>query len=174
MWEVLINNLGKSKLICVLPAGGCNQMLQLHHDMITNNTLGVGKRIISIYDGDVKQDISKKEEYKDLPKCFLPIPSIEKYLKAKFIDSPDLQFIKIIGDKYFTQRSLQNILLEYKNDPRTKQNVDNDGKNLYKVLTANLYKSGIEEEKIIMYLCDDIMEHEDTSKFISTITKLLR
>lgn len=60
MWEVLINNLGKSKLICVLPAGGCNQMLQLHHDMITNNTLGVGKRIISIYDGDVKQDISKK------------------------------------------------------------------------------------------------------------------
>lgn len=70
MWEVLINNLGKSKLICVLPAGGCNQMLQLHHDMITYNTLGVGKRIISIYDGDVKQDISKKKNIKIFQNVF--------------------------------------------------------------------------------------------------------
>ena len=58
---IRIKNLAKSKLICVLPAGGCDQMLQLHHDMITYNTLGVGKRIISIYDGDVKQRISKKD-----------------------------------------------------------------------------------------------------------------
>lgn len=122
------NRFGNSKLICVLPAGGCNQMLQLHHDMITYNTLGVGKRIISIYDGDVKKEISKKKEYKNLHKCFLPIPSIEKYLKTKLVDIPDPIFIKLIGDKYFTQRSLQSILLDYKNDPRTKIKGDNDGK----------------------------------------------
>ena len=167
------NNLGKSKLICALPAGGCNQMLQLHHDMITYNALGVGKRIISIYDGDVKQEISKKSEYKSLPKCFLPIPSIEKYLKAKLIDTPDLKFIKMIGDKYFTQRSLQNILLDYKNDPRTKNNADNDGKNLYKVLSSNLYKSGIDEDHFVMYLCDDIFDYEDLSKFTSTLSAML-
>ena len=167
------NNLGKSKLICVLPAGGCNQMLQLHHDMITYNTLGVGKRIISIYDGDVKQDISKKDEYKSLPKCFLPIPSIEKYLKEKLIDTPDLKFIKLLGDKYFTQKSLQNILLDYKNDPRTKSNTDNDGKNLYKVLSSNLYKSGIDEDRFVMYLCDDIFDYEDLSKFTDTLSTLL-
>ena len=74
------NNLQTSKLCCVLPAGGCNQTLKLHHDMITYNALGVGKHIISIYDGDVKDSISKKKEYSSLPKCFLPIPSIEKYL----------------------------------------------------------------------------------------------
>ena len=170
---IRINNLAKSKLICVLPAGGCDQMLQLHHDMITYNTLGVGKRIISIYDGDVKQKISKKDEYKSLPKCFLPIPSVEKYLKAKLIDTPDLTFIKMIGDKYFTQRSLQSILLDYINDPRTKNNTDNDGKNLYKVLSSNLYKSGIDEERFVMYLCDDIFAYEDLSKFIGTLSNLL-
>ena len=148
-------------------------MLQLHHDMITYNTLGVGKRIISIYDGDVKQDISKKDEYKSLPKCFLPIPSIEKYLKEKLIDTPDLKFIKLLGDKYFTQRSLQNILLDYKNDPRTKSNTDNDGKNLYKVLSSNLYKSGIDEDRFVMYLCDDIFDYEDLSKFTDTLSTLL-
>lgn len=170
---IRIKNLAKSKLICVLPAGGCDQMLQLHHDMITYNTLGVGKRIISIYDGDVKQRISKKDEYKSLPKCFLPIPSIEKYLKAKLIDTPDLTFIKMIGDKYFTQRSLQSILLDYINDFRTKNNTDNDGKNLYKVLSSNLYKSGIDEDRFVMYLCDDIFAYEDLSKFIGTLSNLL-
>ena len=45
-------------------------MLQLHHDMITYNTLGVGKRIISIYDGDVKQDISKKKNIKIFQNVF--------------------------------------------------------------------------------------------------------
>lgn len=66
------NNLASSKLICILPSGGCNQMLKLHHDMVTYNTLGVGKHIISIFDGDVKGNIAKQEEYKQLPKCFYP------------------------------------------------------------------------------------------------------
>ena len=167
-------NLAQSKLCCVLPSGGCNQMLQLHHDMITYNTLGVGKHIISIYDGDVKDDISKKEDYKSLPKCFLPIPSIEKYLKQKLLDNPDSAFIKLIGDKYFTQRSLKDIILDYKNDPRTKKSNDNDGKNFYKIICSNLYNIGIDESSFVKYLCDDIYSYEDLSKFTSTLTKLLQ
>ena len=149
------------------------QMLQLHNDMITYNTLGVGKHIISIYDGDVKSTISKKEEYKSLPKCFLPIPSIEKYLKYKLLDNPDSAFIKLIGDKYFTQRSLKDIIFDYKNDPRTQTSKDDDGKNFYKVLRSNLSKIGLDEDSFIKYLCDDIYSYEDLSKFISTLTKLL-
>ncbi|MFL8578204.1 ATP-dependent nuclease [Clostridioides difficile] len=167
------NNLGKSKLICVLPAGGCTQMLKLHNDMITYNTLGVGKRIISIYDGDVKKDISGKEKYKALPKCFLPVPSIEKYLKYKLIDNLDLYFIKLIGDKYFTQRSLKDIVLDYQNDSRTLNGSDNDGKILYKVICSNLIKSGIDEQSFVKYLCDDIYSYEDLTKFITTLSKLL-
>lgn len=170
---ILTNNLGVSKLICVLPSGGCNQMLQLHHDMVTYNTLGVGKHIISIYDGDVKDEISKKEDYKSLPKCFLPVPSIEKYLKNKLIVSPDITFTKLIGDKYFTQRSLKDILLDYQNDPRTKQFEDKDGKALYKILCSNLHKSGIDEELFIKYLCDDIFSYENLSGFTATLQRLL-
>ena len=33
------NNLAKSKLCCVLPAGGCTQMLKLHHDMLKYNNV---------------------------------------------------------------------------------------------------------------------------------------
>lgn len=34
-------------------------MLKLHHDMITYNTLGVGKRIVSIFDGDAQSAVAK-------------------------------------------------------------------------------------------------------------------
>ena len=147
------------------------QMLKLHHDMVTYNTLGVGKSIISIYDGDVKDSISKKEEYKDLPKCFLPIPSVEKYLKKKLVDEPDRVFIKQIGDRYFTQRSLDDIIADYMNDPRTSKAKDNDGKNLYKVITSNLDRIGISEEEFIKYLADDIYDYENPQKFVETLKK---
>lgn len=148
-------------------------MLKLHHDMVTYNTLGVGKSIISIYDGDVKDSISKKEEYKDLPKCFLPIPSVEKYLKKKLVDEPDRVFIKQIGDKYFTQMSLDDIIADYMNDPRTSKAKDNDGKNLYKVITSNLDRIGIAEEEFIKYLADDIYDYENPQKFVETLKKQL-
>ena len=166
-------NLGSSKLICVLPAGGCDQMLQLHQDMVTYNTLGVGKRIISIYDGDVQDLVNQKKEYSNLPKCFLPIPSIEKYLKKKLVDCADKEFIKYLGDQYFTQRSLKNILADYKNDPRTRTKGDNAGKALYKVLCSNLQKNGIDEERFVQYLCDDIFKFENISGFKHSLSAML-
>ena len=167
------NNLTKSKLCCVLPAGGCNQMLKLHHDMVTYNTLGVGKHIISIYDGDVKDGISSKNEYCNLQKCFLPISSIEKYLFNKLITNPDRAFIKLIGDKYFNQRSLKDIIQDYENDDRTKHNKKKNGKAFYEVLVSNLELNGMQEKDFIKYLCDDIYAYEQPSSFVQSLTKLL-
>lgn len=169
------NKLGTSKLCCVLPAGGWSQMLKLHHDMVTYNAIGVGKHILSVYDGDAKEFVNKKSGYAALPKAFLPIPSIEKYLKRKCIDDNDSVFIKRIGDKYFTQRSLKDIIHDYKNDARTKLSKDNDGKNFYSILISNLEKNGIQEQDFVKYLCDDIAELEATEikSFTVTLTYLL-
>lgn len=168
------NDLSKSKLCCILPSGGCSQMLKLHYDIVTYNTLGVGKHVISIYDGDVKNQISKNEDYKYLPKCFLPIPSIEKYLRGKCILQKDKKFIKMIGDKYFNQRSLQDIIADYLNDPRTAQSKDEDGKNFYKIIRSNLEKIGISEKEFIKYLCDDIYGYENLEKFVTSLSALLQ
>lgn len=167
------NNLSSSKLCCVLPSGGWSQMLKLHYDMITYNTLGVGKHIVSIFDGDAQKEVAKHSEYKTLPKTFLPIPSIEKYLKRKCITEADQAFIKLINDKYFLIRSLSDIINDYKNDERTKKNPDNDGKAFYKVVISNLEKSGITEESFIAYLCDDICNYEDISRFVDNLKRLL-
>lgn len=149
-------------------------MLKLHHDMVTYNTLGIGKHIVSIFDGDAQTEVAKHKEYYSLPKCFLPIPSIEKYLRKKCIIEKDRVFIKQINDKYFGIRSLTDIINDYNNDPRTKKGFDNDGKVFYKVIISNLEKSGITERSFITYLCDDICGYEDISKFVEGIEKLLR
>jgi len=115
------NNLSKSKLCCVLPSGGWSQMLKLHHDMVTYNTLGVGKHIVSIFDGDAQSEVAKHKEYNTLPKTFLLIPSIEKYLRKKCILDKDQIFIKQINDKYFGICSLKDIINDYNNDSRTKK-----------------------------------------------------
>lgn len=167
------NSLAKSKLCCVLPAGGCTQILKLHRDMLAYNTLGVGKHIISIYDGDVRDEINEKEDYKTLPKCFIPIPSIEKYLYKKLIIERDKAFIKLINDKYFIRRSLPDIIADYCNDPRTRLKKDQNGKMLYDVIISNLFQLGISELEFIRYLCDDICQVEDMSKFVRTLTQLL-
>ena len=168
------HNLSKSKLCCVLPSGGWSQMLKLHHDMVTYNTLGIGKHIVSIFDGDAQTEVAKHKEYNSLPKCFLPIPSIEKYLRKKCIIEKDRIFIKQINDKYFGIRSLTDIINDYNNDPRTTKGYDNDGKAFYKVIISNLEKVGITEQAFITYLCDDICSYEDISKFVADIEKLLR
>lgn len=165
--------LSKSKLCCVLPAGGWSQMLKLHRDMIAYNTLGVGKHIVSIFDGDAKEEVAKHGEYKDLPKSFLPIPSIEKYLRKKCITEKDTTFIKQINDKYFAVRSLNDIINDYSNDSRTKMGFDNDGKNFYKVVISNLAKNGMLETQFINYLCEDICSYEDISGFVTSLTRLL-
>ena len=148
-------------------------MLKLHRDMIADNTLGVGKHIVSIFDGDAKEEVAKHGEYKDLPKSFLPIPSIEKYLRKKCIIEKDTTFIKQINDKYFAVRSLNDIINDYSNDPRTKMGFDNDGKNFYKVVISNLEKNGMLETQFINYLCEDICSYEDISGFVSSLTRLL-
>lgn len=172
------NRLAQSKLCCVLPAGGCTQMIRLHSDLVTYNTLGVGKRIISIFDGDVKTNSVQMAylshpQYTTLPKTFLPILSIEKYLYHKLIEARDRSFTKLLNDKYFNLKSIGSIIQDYENDERTKRKTDKSGKALYSVLLSNLKTLNIDEEKFINFLCDDIFAIENLSEFIKNLTKLL-
>ncbi|MEK5765076.1 hypothetical protein VXE39_20285, partial [Acinetobacter junii] len=47
-----------SRLIHISPVGGWSNVLNLHFDLLSNNVIGVNKRIISVLDGDVVSDVS--------------------------------------------------------------------------------------------------------------------
>ena len=168
------HSLSTSKLICILLAGGYPQIIQLHSDMITYNTLGKGKMIISVFDGDVKNSVEGIAVAKNLPKCYLPISSIEKYLLKKCISERDGSFIKRINDSCFNVRSLNSILDDYNGDERTRMSKKKDGKGLYKVIKAVLLEDGCSIDKFVNCLCEDILTHEDISGFVKNIEKLLK
>ena len=50
---------------------------------------------------------------------------------------------------------------------------DKNGKKLYKMICSNLNNVGISSERFIQYLCEDICDYEDFSRFISTLTHML-
>ena len=79
----------------------------------------------------------------------------------------------MIGDKYFSQRSLPDIINDYRNDPRTLQGKDNAGKNLYSVIISNIEKTGISEMQFISFLANDIYDYEKPIAFVETLKKML-
>jgi energy-coupling factor transporter ATP-binding protein EcfA2 len=167
------HNLYKSKSICVMPGGGWSQLLKLHSDISKYNVLGVGKKVISVYDGDVRQEVLSKGEYNHLPKCFIPISSVEKYLLKKLYLDQDREFKKIIGDKYFNQKSIEDVISEYRHS--NDYNNDKNGKKLYKRIIACMKQNNIAEDRFISYLCDEIYEYESQAiqKFADIFKKVL-
>ena len=80
--------------------------------MVTNNVLGVGKKVISVLDGDIQSKCQSEKKYRASAKLFLPIPSIEKYLKDKLIDNLDSKNKKKINDTFFSVSSLDSVISE--------------------------------------------------------------
>lgn len=166
------NNICTSRLWYVVPSGDWAQTLKLQNDIQRSGLLGIGKRVISILDGDVQEQGNKKATDLQLSLfTYLPIKSVEKYLYKKLILEKDMVFTKLIGDKYFTLRSISDIVSDYvQNYPEGK---DNNGEKFYKMVCANLNDVGITSERFIQYLCEDICQYEDFTLFVSTLTRLL-
>ena len=166
------NNMCTSRLWYVIPSGDWGQTLRLQNDIQRSKLLGVGKRVISILDGDIQVEGDKKaREFGISLFTYLPIKSVEKYLRKKLISDADATFIKLIGDKYFTQRSLPDIIADYQTNYDVSK--DKTGKKLYKMLCSNLDKVGITKTQFIQYLCEDICSYENFTSFIATLTRML-
>lgn len=164
--------LSNSRLIHVTPAGGWNNVLSLQYDLYKHNVLGVGKNIISILDGDIKEECNRHTLYKQMPKRFLPISCIEKYLKTVLIDQKNAKIFKRINDSLFQLTSLNEVISNYKNG-LSAQEKDRNGKIFYKKLLSAVKDRNISEEQFVHLLSDIIMEEVDFSEFNNEMKNLL-
>ena len=162
-------NLSNSKLIHVVPVGGWSNTLKLQYGLLTNNVLGIGKHIISILDGDIKEECNKKP-YKSMEKLFLPIASIEKYLKKVLIDEKNNAIYKKINDDLFPIESLKELLNDYK---ATISN-DCDGKRLYNLLIKNATKRHLTESEFVLRLSKIIKDNVDFNVFNKSLSTILK
>ncbi|MBE6873184.1 MAG: ATP-binding cassette domain-containing protein [Ruminococcus albus] len=174
-------SLNTSRLISVVPVGGWQNVLSLQYELVTNNVLGVGKKVISVLDGDVQSKCQSEKKYKASVKLFLPIQSIEKYLKDKLIDNPDSTIKKKINDTFFSVSSLDSIISEYRINEKKEKDIrgeeykeDKDGKRFYqKWIIPTLAKYKISENEFIDELFSIIKSDVDMTIFNNNLQRLM-
>ena len=143
----LINN----KLVHVLPCGGYTNTIELANEVITSNLTGKLSKISIILDRDIKDDaedyVSKHGIRNNIPLNYLPIASLEKYLKSKLVDNVDHNLFRQLNDLVFHQKSLSQIIEEYKSNYDTAK--DKRGKRLYDFIDEELRNRGRHRNEII-------------------------
>lgn len=161
-------NISSSKLINILPVGGWNNVLKLQHELYVHSTFGIGTKVFSVLDGDIKNFVGK--QYNDYPKLFIPIGSVEKFLRKVLMTEVNPEIKKEINDKFFYVKSIDSILSEY-----TKENkkADEDGKELYKRIRLDLEQRSVSEMLFVDELCKIAKKYIDFSKFENNLKKFL-
>jgi len=167
------NHLFTNKLIHVLPAGGFSNVIDLAHEVVTSNLTGANSKIIIILDGDVKDKadkyFAKMHHQNNIPLNYLPIESLEKYLKNKLLDNVDRKLYRILNDFVFQQRSLNSIIQEYQN-----LNIkdDNSGKRFYILIDNELRARNKSREEIVEMVVDYLFENNNPN--LAKITHFLK
>lgn len=180
--SMIVNNsiaklqLRNNKLINVVPIGGWENVLSLHKTFVTENTLGIDTKIISIIDGDVEKIAESK--FKNLNHTFLPVGSVEKFLLNNM--SSKNSIAKEIKDTIFTGiKSIDSFIMEYQSDEQTKSKdstykPDTNGKRLYGKL-KNYCESQrkISEDKLLDIIFDIAERNVDFSAFEKSLLDLI-
>jgi energy-coupling factor transporter ATP-binding protein EcfA2 len=166
--------LQSTKLIHILPCGGYTNVIDLAEEVISSNLMGKISNISIVLDGDVKEEakkyIANRGISNNIPLNFLPIESLEKFLKSKLFDNVDHVLFRELNDFIFQQKSIADIISEYKN----KENVskDKNGKILYSYFDTELRARNKSRDEI----AEIIVEHlfNNNSKHLVKITNFLK
>ena len=105
----LLNNIR----IKILPTGGWTNTLVMAHDIISSKLLLRGTKVIVVLDKDIQQQVpdfmSKHKECKYLEPDYLPVSSLEKYLKQKLVNQVDTALYKKLDNYVFQGRPLSSV-----------------------------------------------------------------
>lgn len=169
--------LRQNKLICVIPVGGWSNVYDLHNTLSRENTLGVSTKIISIIDGDVKSEATKK--FNNLPHMFLPVASVEKFLLTNLITESKIK--KCIKDTFFVGKSsIDDFMRKYldkeeilkKDCEKRKEKFEDDknGKRLYRMF-KNFCETErkISEDSLVDVLFHIIEQNINLNEFESSL-----
>ncbi len=161
-WIIRKKKLSERRLLHVVAAGGWENVLSLHDDIVSSYVIKQGQKVISVLDGDIKDKYQRlyasKGKYTNIPVFFLPIKSAEKYLKEKLVTNVDYHFYNEFGDQFFRRNSLDDLLQRY----TEVGGIDNDksGKKLIGLLKAEILDTGQHEKEFYAFLTEYIVERE--------------
>lgn len=159
--ERLLNN----KLVHILPCGGYTNVIDLADDVVTHNLFGNKTSIAIVLDGDIKDKAqlyrTKKNIKNNVALNFLPIESLEKYIRNKLFINVDHTLFRRLDNYIFQKKSLKELVDLYRTSADTDN--DNDGKKLFKIIDAELRERKFERSEMVSMLVDYLFETNDES-----------
>lgn len=170
-------NLLGNKLVHVLPCGGYTNVIDLAQEVVTSNLVGKTSNIVIVLDADIKTQaasyIAKNGISNNIPLNFLPIESLEKYLKTNLFDKVDHTLFRQLNDFVFHQVSLTQIIDEYRN--ANEETNDNNGKKLYERIDKELRARNKSRTEIIEMVVEYLIKTDKASidKIVDFLKKQL-
>lgn len=171
LWkEKLMGN----KLVHILPCGGFSNVIDLAYDVVKFNLLTKKASVSMILDRDIeenaKKHVSNKNENFNVPMNFLPIESLEKYLRHNLAVNVNHDLHNMLNDYLFHKRSLDDVIKDYVTSGKSES--DNTGKKLFGMLELELQNCGHTRSDIVEIVTDHVFEKE--SERINELTKFLK
>ncbi len=168
------NSLINNKLVHVLPCGGFTNTIDLAHEVINSNLVGKISKISIILDKDIQK---QAEDYllnhniaNNIPINYLPIESLEKYLKNKLIENVDHAFYRKLNDMVFHHKSLNQLIEEYQS--KYDKSIDRNGKKFYSILDEELRSRNRTRDEIIEIVMDNLIQ--DKNNELNSLTSFLQ
>ena len=154
-----------NRLIHILPSGGWSNVLKLADDVIKNNLLGRRASISVILDKDI-EDISKKHiinnNYNNnISIGYLPITSLEKFLRNNLVLAVNHKLFRLLNNYLFLQKSLTEIIDEYKKTKEFDWTNDNNGKLFYNRIDTELRKINSDRKELLEMIVKFLFEEDD-------------
>ncbi|HAT4001296.1 TPA: ATP-binding protein [Elizabethkingia anophelis] len=171
------NSLWGNKLIYILPCGGFTNVIDLAQEVISSNLVGKISNISIILDADVKAQannyITKNNISNNIPLNYLPIESLEKYMKSKLFDNVDHKLFRQLNDFIFHQVSLNHIIDDYRNSNENTK--DTNGKKLYERIDRELRARNKSRAEIIEMIVEylTIYDQDKVEKITAFLKKQL-
>ncbi len=152
----------QSRLVHILPCGGYSNVISLATEVIRDNLLSKKTSLSIILDADVKSDVEafivNKGIGKNLPLSYLPIESLEKFLRTNLYLQVDHKLFRTLNDYIFLQKSLKEIIDEYA--IVCDDNKDKDGKRLYQLIETELSNRNKNRQELIEVIVDYLLEEK--------------
>ncbi len=163
-------NLINNKLIHVLPCGGWTNVIDLANDVVASNLLGKISKIIIVLDKDIQEKVNpyiKSRSYSfNIPLNFLPVESLEKYLKSNLYNKVNHELYRLLDNYIFNQKSLSEIINEYKTSQLFMK--DDNGKKLFGLIDAELTRRNKNRIDIIEIILNFLIKNE-----VSNVNKIV-
>lgn len=165
-------NVAQNIRIKILPTGGWTNTISMAYDVISSNLLQKGTQIAVVLDQDIKDQVpaflAKHKQYSGIKLDFLPIASLEKYLRYNLIIQINPNLFSMLDTYLFQKKPLQEILNSY----GRKANEDDDGKSLYGCLLNEVRSIRKDREDIVDLVVKFIFRNDLDS--VNKLTEYLK